>query len=146
MSSLMVKAFIVLQIVALSACAQSAHQKQVRTLPYDEIVPAELRSQVDRSLSFAQVKAAPSSFEGRMMMVGGEVLNAKRLQNGTRLEVLQLPLNNRFIPTLDNRRSQGRFFAFKKEFLDPATVPTGTLVTLVGEVEGSTTQKLDEVE
>jgi outer membrane lipoprotein len=43
-------------------------------------------------------------------------------------------------------KSQGRFVAMKKEFLDPATIPSGTFVTVTGEVAGSVTMPLDEME
>ena len=42
--------------------------------------------------------------------------------------------------------SHGRFLAFHKEFLDPATIPMGTRMTVVGEVTGSVTLPIDEVD
>ncbi len=42
--------------------------------------------------------------------------------------------------------SRGRFLAFQQTFLDPATVPAGTRVTIVGEVTGATTLPLDETD
>lgn len=73
------------------------------------------------------------------------MLSVKPLsQDGTRIEVIQLPLANDDEPQGRLVDSQGRFLAFHKEFLDPATIPTGTRIT-VGEVTGSTTLMLDEV-
>src|ERR1043165_4162278 len=43
--------------------------------------------------SFLQVKASPDSFRGQSVVFGGEVLNARRLKDGTRIEILQLPLD-----------------------------------------------------
>ena len=71
-------------------------------------------------------------------MLGGEVLSAKRLAEGTRLEVLQLPLDDAQQPALTRTDSQGRFLAIEKEFLDPAMFPQNTRVTIVGEVTGTT--------
>ena len=65
---------------------------------------------------------------------------------GTRIEILQLPLTSSLQPTLDLSKSQGRFVAMQKEFLDPATIPSGTSVTITGEVAGSVTLPLDETE
>jgi outer membrane lipoprotein len=79
-------------------------------------------------------------------MLGGEVLNAKRLKDATRIETLQLPLDEDGIPVTDRTASEGRFLAVKKEFLDPATLPHGTRVTIVGEVTGAATLPLDETE
>jgi len=42
-------------------------------------------------------------------------------------------------------QSSGRFLAVQQEFLDPAIVPPGTFVSLVGEVIGGETLPLDEI-
>jgi outer membrane lipoprotein len=47
---------------------------------------------------------------------------------------------------MDRTASRGRFIAVQKEFLDPATIPPGTRLTLVGEVNGSVADKLDETD
>lgn len=95
---------------------------------------------------FDQIKSAPDSFKGQTLVLGGQVLGAKRLKDGTRIEVLQLPLNDAQQPTLDLMKSQGRFVAIQREFLDPATLPHGTFITITGEVTGSMTMPLDETD
>lgn len=110
------------------------------------VVPASLQMQVDRTLAFAQLKESPDSHRGRLVLVGGEVLSAKRLKEGTRIEVLQIPLEDSQAPGRDRTVSEGRFLAIQKEFLDPATLPPGTRVTIVGEVTGATTLPLDETD
>lgn len=109
-------------------------------------IPASLQTQVDRSLTFSQLKDSPDSYRGRLIVLGGEVLTAKRLKDGTRIEVLQLPLDDSQRPASDRTASEGRFVGIQKSFLDPATLPAGTRVTLVGEVTGVTTLPLDETE
>jgi outer membrane lipoprotein len=42
--------------------------------------------------------------------------------------------------------SQGRFLAVQKEFLDPATVPVGTRITVIGEMTGTTTLPIDDIQ
>lgn len=110
------------------------------------IVPASLQTQVDRDLPFAQLKDSPDSYRGRLIIVGGEVLTAKRLKEGTRIEVLQIPLEESQAPGKDRMASEGRFLAIQKEFLDPATIPPGTRLTIVGEVTGATSLPLDETD
>jgi len=111
------------------------------------VVPSDLKDKIDREVSFRQVKASPLSYKGKFIVVGGTVLSVKPLkQGGTRIEVLQLPLASDYEPQGRLTDSDGRFLAFHKEFLDPATIPTGTRVTVVGEVTGSTTSMLDEFE
>ena len=110
------------------------------------VVPASLQAQLDKSLTFPQLRELPESYRGRLLVLGGEVLSAKRLKEGTRIEVLEIPLESSLQPGLDRTASRGRFIALQKEFLDPATIPPGTRVTIVGEVTGSVADKLDETD
>jgi len=98
------------------------------------------------SLTFAQLKEAPDTYRGQTIIVGGKVLSAKRLKQATRVEILQLPLDSSFKPARDLRQSQGRFVAIQKAFLDPATIPSGTFVTVVGEVAGALIMPIDEMD
>lgn len=112
----------------------------------EQVVPASLESRLDRTLTFPQLRESADSYRGHLLVLGGEVLSAKRLKEGTRIELLQIPLESSLQPGLDRTASQGRFVAVQKEFLDPATVPPGTRLTLVGEVTGAVTDKLDETD
>jgi len=95
---------------------------------------------------FPLLQQNPESYEGRRMILGGEVLRAKRQEDRTEIEVLQLPLNDRDEPIPNRIASQGRFLAYRRDFLDPAAMPTGTLITVVGEGKGSVQEKLDEMD
>ncbi|TKS58421.1 MAG: putative outer membrane lipoprotein Slp [Nitrospira sp.] len=111
------------------------------------VVSPNLQEKIEWNVSFQQVKASPLSNKGKFIVVGGAVLSVKPLkQNGTRIEVLQLPLASDYEPRGRLTDSHGRFLAFHKEFLDPATIPVGTRVTVVGEVTGSMTLMLDEID
>lgn len=123
-----------LVLVLMSGCASQ------------RVVPDELAPLVDRAVTFAEVIAAPESYQGRLLVLGGEVLKAKRLKDGTQIELLQLPLDEDERPILDRQQSQGRFLAIQQEFLDPATIVEGSKMTIVGEVSGAKTDHLDDVE
>lgn len=111
-----------------------------------DVIPEALEPQIDRNVTFNQIVADPEAYKGKTVVIGGEVLKAKGLRGGTQLEVLQLPLESTQRPTPQRTQSQGRFLAQNKEFLDPATFTDGMPVTIVAEVTGSATQRLDEVE
>lgn len=111
-----------------------------------DVVPENFKTQIDPSLTFSKILQEPENHQGAVVLLGGQVLSAKRLPEGTRLEILQLPLDSSEEPVLDRTVSQGRFLAFEPSFLDPATLPLNTRVTLVGEVTGSTNANLDEME
>ena len=110
------------------------------------IVPDSLEPQIDKSLTFDQIIASPDSYRGRMFVVGGEVLKARRLKDGTQIEVLQLPLDGDQRPVSQRTESQGRLLALDPQSTDPATLPDGTPVTMVAEVTGATTDRVDEAE
>lgn len=117
-----------------------------------DVIPEKLEKQVARDVTYEQIKDAPSRYSGQLVVVGGQVLSAKRLDERTRIEVLQLPLNDALIPLNERTRSNGRFIADDrgqeagKAGLDPAIVKEGTPVTIVGEVVGQATIKIDESE
>lgn len=111
-----------------------------------QVVPEVFKANIDSTVTFPKVLEEPTLHQGTMVLLGGEVLTAKRLKEGTRLEILQLPLDGSEEPVLDRAASQGRFFAFESSFLDPATLPPNTRVTLVGEITGATRANLDEME
>lgn len=112
----------------------------------EPVISPSLQRDLDPSVTFTQLKQAPDQYVGRLILLGGEVLSARRLEEGTRVEILQLPLGDDQEPRLDRTKSEGRFLAFKKEFLDPAALPASTRVTIAGEVTGSQTLPLDEIE
>ena len=114
--------------------------------PYKATLSPDLANQLNESLSFSQIKELPDEHKGKLVILGGQILSAKRLQHSTELIILQLPLIQQQEPTTELTRSEGRYIAYQEDFLDPATVPPGTRITLVGELSGSVTQNLDETE
>ena len=119
-------------LLSLSGCANS------------DLVPTQLQSQISREISYGDIKADPERFKGRLVVVGGHVLSAKRLKDQTEVEVLQLPLDRSDRPVSNPMNSKGRFLAFSQSELNPATVPPGSKVSMVAEVLGSQTITLDD--
>ena len=128
-------------LLILSSCAESAHQVNRNALHID--VPPELEKQINTSVAFADLHTAPGNYVGRVIMAGGVVIRAKRTKDRTEIEVLQLPIEGGAPSTTERLRSEGRFLAVREEFLDPASVPPGTPITVIGVVSGSTTRPLD---
>jgi outer membrane lipoprotein len=123
---------VILSLVAAMGCSSSMVG-----------IPEALEPQIDKNLTFKDVLTSPESYKGHLILLGGEILKAKRLKKGTQIELLQLPLTTDQKPTTDLTRSQGRVLVLHQE-LDPATLTPGTLVTFVGEVSGAIIEKMDE--
>jgi outer membrane lipoprotein len=144
MLQIIVLAILLGGLLTLSSCAESAHQIQRNAGHID--IPLELARQIDTSVNFVDLKAAPANYVGRVIMAGGVVISAKRTKDQTEIEILQLPTEGGEPSTTDRLRSEGRFLAVREEFFDPASVPPGTPITVIGTVKGSTTRPLDDSE
>ncbi|MEK6586858.1 MAG: Slp family lipoprotein [Nitrospirota bacterium] len=107
------KSWLVVAIGLIAACSSQ------------RVIPEALEPLVERAVMFHEVVAAPDSYQGKVVVFGGEVLKAKRLKEGTQIELLQLPLDRGERPILNRQQSQGRFLAIQQEFLDPATIVEG---------------------
>lgn len=114
-----------------------------------QVIPEQLEKQVKKNVSFNEIEHSPSSYKGQIVVLGGEILSAKRLANRTQLEILQLPMTDEYIPITEMReRSKGRFYAYDggNEILDPTILPEGTPVTIVGEITGTAKGMIGEAE
>jgi outer membrane lipoprotein len=129
----------------LHGCAKSAHQSGQDQL--DRLVPADVMAQVDKSVSFTDLRSAPNNYVGRTVMFSGLALNARRVKDKTEIEILELPTDRDLTPSDRKSKSEGRFLAVQSNgFLDPAIVSKDTPVTVVGEVKGAINKPLDDGE
>lgn len=114
-----------------------------------DVIPERLEGRVDKDLRFSDIKNNPETHRGKLMLAGGKVLSAKRTQDGTRIEVLQIPLSEDLIPTGRDSESKGRFVIIDNgdQVSDPAVFQDeNKRLTVVGEVLGMTTVQIDEVQ
>ncbi len=131
-------------LLFLSSCADSAHQLLRHGVWIN--VPPELKQQIDTTVTFSDLQANPANYTGRVVMFDGVVIKARRTAEQTEIELLQLPADENEPSTSSRLGSKGRFLALREEFLDPATVPPSTPLTIIGVVRGSETRALDESE
>jgi len=105
----------------------------------------ELLDRVDRTVAYGELQKAPDRFTGRVLMLGGIIVEARNLKEGTQLEVLQQPLDGRGRP-LETDETGGRFLVITEQFLDTAVFHRGRPVTVIGEVAGQQMRPLGQIE
>ena len=98
----------------------------------------------DPTLTFTMVAKNPESYEGKNILVGGDILATNAREGETWVEVLQKPLDWQNKPK-DTDESYGRFLLRIPGFADPAIYSPGKKITVLGEVEGKKVQRLREL-
>ena len=107
-------------------------------------ISRQARSRITYTGPFNSVQMQPEKYINETVMWGGRVIEINAGNELTEMVVLQLELSNQGYPG-ESDRSQGRFLVRSFRFMDPAIYPDGTLITLVGKVEGSETRLIGEM-
>jgi outer membrane lipoprotein len=121
----------VLLVIALVACSP----------PF----PEELLQKVEKDVPFTALLKDPGNYAGKLLMLGGTIVETKNLTEGTRIEVLQRPLDGEARPELSDR-SDGRFLILAAQFLDGALYQRGRTISVIGEVVAPQVLPLGEIE
>lgn len=126
------KRFLILWVVLvfLSSCAHAVSRGVLK--------------EVDRTITFSALLKEPSAYQGKVVLLGGIIVNTINKQEGTLLEVYQTRLDREERPT-DTDRSEGRFLALYQGFLDSEIYKKGRQVTIAGTVQGEKVQLLGEI-
>lgn len=122
-------------VVAFSLCAGCS----------TPVISEESLRLVDRSFSFSQLKEAADRYVGKYAILGGAIASVSNTKQMGQLEVVQFQLDSDNMP-VESYTSGGRFLAQTDGFLDPLVYKRGRLVTIVGEVKGHKTMRLDQTE
>ena len=107
-------------------------------------ISSQARSQITYTGPFNSVQMHPENYINQTVMWGGRVIEINAGNELSEIIVLQLELSNQGYPR-ESDRSQGRFLVRSSKFMDPAIYPDGTLITLVGKVDGSETRLIGEM-
>jgi outer membrane lipoprotein len=121
-----------LTFLLLNGCATS---------PFSDSVKQAAQQQP----SFTAIVTNPKAYQGRMVILGGEILQTKNLPQFTEIEVLQKPLN-RYTRPQDVDLSHGRFLTRCPGYLDPAIYDKGREISIAGEVKNQETRSIDQVD
>jgi outer membrane lipoprotein len=107
------------------------------------VVSQGVKKEAVPGLSFDELRRNTEQFVGETVVLGGYVLETRNFPEMSQVVVLQAPLGYRDRPE-SREKSQGRFMAVSKGFLDPEIFEKDTPITVAGKVTGKETVKIDE--
>ena len=100
---------------------------------------------VDQTLIFEQLLENPEAHKGKIVLLGGTIIETQNFSGRTLIVVLQCPLGFRKKPRVEDV-SRGRFIIYTLGFLDPAIYRHGRKITTVGSVMGREVRPLGKIE
>lgn len=109
------------------------------------IISQETLKKTDAQITFKMLLSEPDAYKGRVVLVGGEIIETTNTQEGTLITVMQKPLDKFGIP-VEKDISEGRFIISYPGFLEPKIYAPGKKITVAGEVIGSKKMALGKME
>src|SRR5512139_2652801 len=110
------------------------------------VISKDLRTNSDLSITLGQVRQNPDTFKGKLVVWGGEIIEAVNQKEGaTQIEVFQKPLGWRGEPK-DTVTSEGRFLILTDQYLDPYIFRRGKKITVAGEIIGEKIKPLGDMD
>jgi outer membrane lipoprotein len=108
------------------------------------VISQQLRDEAGIPVLFEDLLASPREYTGRVVVLGGYILEMQIEPNARVLTIIQAPLDWRERPK-SRDLSQGRFFVTTSKFLDPEVYVKGRRITVGGSVAGARRQSVDGV-
>jgi len=102
------------------------------------------RQESYENISFSEILRSPEQYRGKVVRLGGGILDMENKAEGSTLEILEKPLNWRGRPKPGDD-SGGRFIAVFGEFLDKEIYRKDRQVTIIGEITGMKTAPIEEM-
>lgn len=107
------------------------------------VMSAQTMAEAEPALPFPMLVAKADDLQGRVVILGGYVIEVRNRGQQTVLVVLQAPLDGGQEP-VSGDLSQGRFMVHHDRFLDPEVFTKGRKVTVGGVVRGVTTEAIGD--
>lgn len=94
-------------------------------------------------ITYQQLTQHVDQFQHEIVRWGGVIVDVENAEDRARLTVVHFPLT-RYGKPITSENSDGRFVVLSERFLDPIIYSKGKLITVIGQVDGSETQKIDK--
>jgi outer membrane lipoprotein len=108
-------------------------------------ISPQLMDRVDRYLTYSSLAGNPDESRGKIVLLGGTIVQTIPKPNQTEIEIVQKQLSSAGEPYLTDK-SEGRFLVVVDRFLDPAIYRSGRDITVAGEVQESVMRCLGEID
>ena len=109
------------------------------------VISEQVRLEVDQTLDYRTLAADPQAQAGRVVLLGGTIVQTTPRAGETEIEVVQKELKSTGEPRLTDA-SGGRFLVVVDRFLDPAIYKTDRDLTVAGTVQGAAVRRIGETD
>ncbi len=106
-------------------------------------ISSDVSRTADRTITFKQIQAEPSSVKGKTVILGGLIDQVRNEKNGTLIEIIQKELDYWGKPRRTDRTG-GRFIVHQPRVLDVLVFVPGREITIAGVVTGTEERSLGE--
>ncbi|UCE82070.1 MAG: Slp family lipoprotein [Deltaproteobacteria bacterium] len=107
-------------------------------------ISKQLRDEAAGLVPFEELLQKSDEYKGRVVILGGYILETVNEADGTLLVILQAPLDSQNSPKSSDL-SKGRYLVQTKEFLDPVVYSKDRKITVGGRVVGAKKKKLGNI-
>ena len=97
-----------------------------------------------KSLTAESILQQFETYQGQLVLMGGEIIETKNLEKETIIEVLQKPLSQSSDRPVQRQEHNGRFLVRYDSFKDPYVFGKGREITVAGIVVGKEISKIGE--
>ena len=109
------------------------------------VISKEVRREVTKDLTVAQVLKDPDVYKGRGVLWGGVIIESQNLREGTQIVVLEKKLGWRGRPK-ESDQSRGRFIVLHPGYLETAIYRKDREITVAGEIIGRKVMPIDQMD
>jgi starvation-inducible outer membrane lipoprotein len=99
-------------------------------------ISKDLVDKTDKTVTFEMLQADPDQYKGKLVILGGSITAVTGSEEGSLIDIDQLPLDYWGKPIRANRAS-GRFLVYTLIYLNSYIYTPGSLITVAGEIEGT---------
>jgi len=106
-------------------------------------ISPEIVNIADKKITFDMIRADPDAYRGKIIILGGTIVELNNVKSGVLITVDQKPLDYWGKPTRTSRTG-GQYLIFYPRYLDFLSYAPGREITVAGTVEGTKLKTLGD--